>query len=1391
MTTYPMTREMTPSDAFLVVALEELGRKDASAPALLTRDASIDFGRLRLAVQATASLLIDRVPDTGLVALDLPRSPELLVAMLACLWSGRPFLMVQRGDSSAERQASIAAAGALFRLCAPGDPIDIGSPALRFSLADLPDRPADHHALRPCPRHPLSLAYVVFTSGSTGRPKAIAIPRIALSTELEWAADAIGMDALAGSIAALNPAYDGALTPLLLAPLCGRALHVVGDDAFRELAALLVTIKGDWHLDLTPTHITALATETDDGIFPNVGGVLALGGEALTPSRLAAARRLLPAMAIWNLYGPAEAAIDSTAFDLRELDGPIEEVPIGTPTRYTRIVLSDGEAAVTAPGVQGEILIGGPGLAWGYIGQPRETADRFVPDPDGHGARLYRTGDLAYLNVDGRLVFTGRSDDQIKVRGQRVELAEIRQRIAGLAGVADVAVVRAQLDGETRPAAAIRLHPGAELGAIRAAAEAQLPARLMPACWFAVEQLPTSLNGKLDNRALAADLEARFASSRRTSAHAVSADTPNRLAQIWRRLLGHGDFGPHDSFFSVGGDSILMIKLRAALRKEFARDVSMADLVGAPTCAAMAELCGAVEVRATAARPDPAAGGPETWPLSIFQEQMWLAVEQGRRKALPDPYVITTLFEIEGAIDPERLGEALETVLRRHDALLTRFEARGGEIVQRPGAVPWRDVLTVERHGDEASCAERIGQLGAEPLDLREGPPARIAVLKGSQRRLWLFLRVHHLVVDDWSMRIILSEIEQLLRGEALPAPPPAHGYGALSAAARKASPDQHQRELTFWTRTLSNPRPGRVLPVLSGPGRGAEARRISTEIPRDVEQSLLTRATSHGATAVAAAAAVIALAAAAVSETQEIRLASPVAARQDEAAQRLVGYLLNTILFPIKTPPEARLDDVLGAAGDAVRMALANSAIPFPELVTALPMLLDPDAVHARFVYTSRAEQDLRIPGCTVREVPQPRRGAKFDLLISAEHWPGERLVFHFDFDPAVYTADAVDRWARITRLAAAALGDAAGTVAEFQARAAAIAADRLGQLRDQLAARLGGANRRPLVPAPAWTVSQPDWLAGASLAEAAQPRPLLDALPELRADVLRALRRSGALLIRGFGPVSADAFEKAVRMIGGAAVPYLNRSTPRSLVTGSVFTSTEYPPSEHIPLHNENAYTDTWPDLIFFLSQKLAAEGGQTPISDSRLVLEAIPASIRQAFNRRGILYQRCYHRYGLSWEETFQTRERSEVEAYCAAHGIEWEWRNGRDLRTRQRLPATRAHPVTDEAIWFNQAHLFHPSNLGTELQARLLELYGPDDLPRTALYGDGSDIEPEALQAIREAFDRHTVIFDWREGDILVLDNMLWAHGRRPFSGDRRVLVSMTRFPPEWGIQPRQG
>lgn len=272
--------------------------------------------------------------------------------------------------------------------------------------------------------------------------------------------------------------------------------------------------------------------------------------------------------------------------------------------------------------------------------------------------------------------------------------------------------------------------------------------------------------------------------------------------------------------------------------------------------------------------------------------------------------------------------------------------------------------------------------------------------------------------------------------------------------------------------------------------------------------------------------------------------------------------------------------------------------------------------------------------------------------------------------------------------------------------------------------------------------------------------------------------LIQHGAILFRGFGVTQPEAFRAFVQALGVENLDYIYRSTPRTSKGKGLYTATEYPSAREIPMHNENSYQRIWPQKLAFCCVKAATSGGATPLADMLDVRQRLDSSIFDKFKRLGVRYDRVFHGHiDLSWQDAFQTEDKYRVAQFCDEHEISYEWLDDDVLKTSQVSPGVVHHRVRREDFLFNQAHLFHPSAMGEQTLQHMLDAFGPDLLPRNAFYGNGEEIESTTLAAIRAAYSESAIDHDWQEGDVVLIDNIQVAHGRRSYSGDRLILTAL--------------
>jgi amino acid adenylation domain-containing protein/non-ribosomal peptide synthase protein (TIGR01720 family) len=726
--------------------------------AVLAEDGQLSYAELNARANRLARLLIERgAGPERFVALALPRSAELIVALLAVLKSGAAYLPIDPGYP-AERVALMVADARptlLLTTVALADRTPIPNDISRLLVDDLaldgyPDGDVTD-AERAWPLSPDHPAYVIYTSGSTGRPKGVVVEHATVADLVAWAARDFGAGGLSRVMASTSLNFDVSVFEIFCPLLLGGGIEVVRD--------LLALGERPTTASLVSAVPSAFAQLLGQGGAAIRADTVVLAGEALPARAARDIRAATGCRRLANIYGPTEATVYAAAWysEGGELEQP---PPIGRPIAGTRAYVLDACLRPVPRGVSGELYLGGRGLARGYLNRPGLTAQRFVADPFGEpGSRMYRTGDVVRWNTAGELEYLGRADHQVKIRGFRVELGEVGAALLRHDDVAEaVAIVRQESSGHRRlvaylvPAGSAAPNP-AEL---RGFLGQVLPDYMVPSAFVTLDALPLNPNGKLDRAALpapewGADVRAGYVTPR--------TGTERVLAEIWAEVLCVARVGVEDNFFELGGDSILSIqvvaKARAAGLALTSRDIFLHQTVAAlaPTV---------VE-----AAPERIDQGPVSGWVPLTPIQRWFFDAHPRR---PEHFNQALTIELADEVDEAALRTALAALVGQHDALRMRFERLDGVWQQdnapsEPSALLHRhDLSDVDDAGRDAAVravAERVHA----GFDLARGPLLQAALFDlGAGRRPVLFLAVHHLVVDGVSWRVLLADLDTAYR---------------------------------------------------------------------------------------------------------------------------------------------------------------------------------------------------------------------------------------------------------------------------------------------------------------------------------------------------------------------------------------------------------------------------------------------------------------------------------------------------------------------------------------------------------------------------------------------------------------------------------------------------
>ncbi|MEO6196237.1 MAG: amino acid adenylation domain-containing protein [Thermoanaerobaculia bacterium] len=1034
----------------------------AATAAHAPRAVAVEQGDLRLTygeLEARASRLAGHLRRLGvgaesIVGLAVERSPEMLVAMLGVLKAGGAYLPLDP-NYPRERMALMledSEAGVLLTQERLADRLPATAARVVFLDAEWPAIEAGEALAGDGPALPQSPAYVIYTSGSTGRPKGVLVPHAGLVNYVRGAIAEYGVGPADRILQFASVSFDTSAEEIYPCLLAGGTL-VLRDDAMigsldgfvRAVDRLRITA-----LDLPTAYWHELAVEADaQGLdLPASLRLVIIGGEEALADRLAAWRRRVgERIRLVNTYGPTEATIVTTQLDLTApaADGASRPA-IGRAVPNARTYILDRRMELLPRGVDGELYIGGSGLARGYLGRPDLTAERFLPDPfapeDGTagGERLYRTGDLVRLLKDGTLEFRGRADHQVKIRGFRVELGEIEAALRRVEGVREAVVAMQGDAGEQRLAAWVAAAPGAiQAGGLRTALKETLPEYMIPAAFVLLEALPLTAGGKVDRRALPApdssrpEVDASYAAPRNP--------VQEVLAGIWGELLGVERVGVEDDFFQLGGHSLLVAKLAARVRQVFAVELSLVEVFKKPT---VAELADAIEraQRGTSASELPElppigrAPRDRPIPLSFPQERVWFLDQLSSGGNIAYNFQVSTW--IRGPLDVAVLHRTLDELVRRHEVLRTSFPSVGGLPVQRihpPASVelPVLDLRQVPA-GERRDFAERIfAETVSIPFDLTRPPLIRWRLLR-LEDDYWELIQVeHHFVHDGWSFAVLLGEIKAIypafLHGEPSPLPELPVQYADFAVWQRQwmAGPVM-DRMLDFWKRKLAGAPHGlEIATDRPRPARTSFAGDVELFLlPPDLYDGLRKFSRREGFTLYMTMLAGFFALLQRYTGEQDMVIGTSNANRRAREIEGMIGMVVNSLLLRGDLAGNPTFRDLLGRVRDLTLEVYAHQDMPFERLVQELKperQLGRNPLFQIMYNFHDAAVPDLEFGGLDAKFLVRGNRSAKMDMNVivipRAEQRVGlgkagegdNRAILHWEYNTDLFDRSTILR--------------------------------------------------------------------------------------------------------------------------------------------------------------------------------------------------------------------------------------------------------------------------------------------------------------------------------------------------------------------------------------------
>ena len=857
---------------------------------------------------------------------------------------------------------------------------------------------------------PDNLAYIIYTSGSTGKPKGVMIQHGSIVNRIHWMQKKYPIDSSSTILQKTPFTFDVSVWELFWWSFTGARVCMLEPGGEKDPRAIIaaVTKNSVTTMHFVPSMLGAFLDYADrnkvSARLSSLKQVFA-SGEALTTTHADDFNRILNAgngTGLYNLYGPTEAAVDVSFFDCSPAV-TLKTVPIGRPIDNIRLYILDKNKTLLPVGIPGELYIGGVGVGRGYINNPALTAEKFVEDPYNPGEKLYKTGDRARWFPLGDIEYLGRLDFQIKIRGFRIELGEIESKMMALSHVKSAVVVGSTHNSTSFLSAYYTSEKEIKPADMKKNLSRDLPEYMIPTFFICLAALPLSANGKVDRKALPDPV---FAEKSADDYVAPSEGTQTALASIWSELLEIPSIGAAEDFFDIGGDSLRAIKLVGEVQKKFNIELTIHDIFTNRTIQKMSKIID--EGKTVEYMPIPAIAQCPYYPASSAQKRLYVLRQlegEGINYNLPGK------LQIEGSLVPERLNQALRTIVLRHESLRTSFGLEDGEPVQRVHGQVDFEVGYLE--ADEEEVKEII-QSFVRPFDLREAPILRVVLVRLNAQKHILLFDMHHIISDGESINILIKEFSALYAGKELPEIRTQYkDYSAWQNTLIVSGKLQKQEQ--FWLGKLSG-----ELPILNIPSDFLRPARKSTRgdktslvLGKDITAALNRLASKTQTTVFMILFAAYNIVLSRYSGQEDIIVGTPIAGRQHADVQNLIGMFVNTLAIRSFPAWDMTFSQFLLNVKVNLIESFENQDFPIELLVDKVLTKRDLSRnpiFDAAFVYQNMKTSSIKAENLVFTTAELETKSSKFDISLEACE-KGDTILINAEYSTDLFAKATVDR--------------------------------------------------------------------------------------------------------------------------------------------------------------------------------------------------------------------------------------------------------------------------------------------------------------------------------------------------------------------------------------------